>query len=84
MKRSNFKLFKVGLKNSLVRIIIASTTLVVGVSAYLSYQVTDNLILDNLKQNAFLQVQQGVNNIDSWLAIRQAETETLAKRMFEK
>jgi len=78
MKRSDFKLLKTRLKTPLVRVIIAGTTLFVSVSAYFSYQIVRNLILADLQQNAFLQVQEGVNNIDSWLAIRQTEIKTLA------
>ncbi|GAA6617802.1 hypothetical protein [Scytonema sp. NUACC26] len=48
-----------------MRLIIGGTTLIVSVSAYYSYQVLRNLILDNLKQNAFLKVQQGVDEIDA-------------------
>ncbi|MGP1382289.1 MAG: ATP-binding protein [Thainema sp.] len=64
--------------NLLTRLIIGGTTLVVSASAYWSYQVVRNLTLDNLKQNAFLEVQQGVNEIDKWLATHKAEVVTLA------
>ncbi|MBD1929574.1 hypothetical protein H6F74_25525 [Trichocoleus sp. FACHB-90] len=37
-----------------------------------------NLILDNLKQNDLLKVQQEVDEIDGWLATRLAEIETIA------
>ncbi len=65
-------------RNLLMRLIIGGTTLVVSVSAYYSYQVVRNLMLDNLKQNALLQVQQRVDEIDSWLATLKAQMEMLA------
>ena len=37
-----------------------------------------NLILDNLKQNALLKVQQEVDEIDGLLATRLAEIATIA------
>ncbi|MBR8838670.1 MAG: response regulator [Stigonema ocellatum SAG 48.90 = DSM 106950] len=61
-----------------MRLIIGGTTLVVSVSAYYSYQVLRNLILENLEKNAFLEVQQGVDKIDGWLDTRKAEVQTLA------
>ncbi|WP_235006896.1 hypothetical protein [Calothrix rhizosoleniae] len=65
-------------RNFVMQLILGGTTLVVSVSAYYSYQVVRNLMLDNLKQNAFLQVQQKVDEIDSWLAILKARMEMLA------
>jgi PAS domain S-box-containing protein len=65
-------------RNFLVLLIIGSTTLTVSVTAYLSYRVMCGLILDNLKQNAILRVQNGVDEIDNWLATRKAEITTLA------
>jgi len=70
---------KIGSQRRLMaRLIIGGTTLGVSISAYYSYQVVRNLMLDNLKQNAFLQVEQKVNEIDSWLAILKARMEMLA------
>lgn len=65
-------------RNLLMRLIIGGTTMIVSVSAYYSYQVVRNLTLTNLKQNAFLEVQQGVDEVDGWLATRLAEIEALA------
>ena len=65
-------------RNFWVRIIIGSTTLVVSLTAYFSYQIVRNLILDNLRTKAFLEVQQGVNEIDSWLSHKKASLEAIA------
>nr|WP_293104336.1 hypothetical protein [Okeania sp. SIO2F4] len=65
-------------RNFWVRIIIASTTLVVSLTAYFSYQIVRNLILDNLRTKAFLEVQKGVNEIDSWLSHKKASLEAIA------
>lgn len=65
-------------RNLLMRLAIAGTTLAVSIAAYCSYQVVRNLTLDNLKRNAFLEVQQGTVQIDRWLGTRMAEVETIA------
>jgi signal transduction histidine kinase/DNA-binding NarL/FixJ family response regulator len=62
----------------LTRLIIGGTTLVVGVATYFSYQVVHNATLDNLKQNALLQVSLGANEIDQWIALRKSETAAIA------
>ncbi|MGD1807434.1 ATP-binding protein [Dapis sp. BLCC M126] len=64
--------------NFWVRVIIAGTTLFVSFSTYFSYQIVRNLILDNLRDKAFLEVEQGVNEIDSWLSNRKASLEAIA------
>ncbi|MGK7905230.1 MAG: ATP-binding protein [Hormoscilla sp.] len=61
--------------NLLMRLIIASTTLVVSIGAYGSYQAARDSILDNLKEKAVLEVQRGVDEIDEWLAINKAKVE---------
>jgi signal transduction histidine kinase/DNA-binding response OmpR family regulator len=65
-------------RNLLMRLVVGGTTVAVSVAAYFSYQVVRSLMLENLKQNAFLSVQQGSNEIDSWLEVRKAEMEMLA------
>ena len=65
-------------RNFLLRLIIGSTTLIVSASAYGSYQVVRSLLLENLKENALLELQQGANEIDKWLVARQAEIITIA------
>jgi PAS domain S-box-containing protein len=65
-------------RHFLVLLIITSTTLAVSTTALFSYQVLRGLILGNLKQNALLRVQDGVDAIDNWLAIRKAEITAIA------
>ncbi|NET77327.1 hypothetical protein [Okeania hirsuta] len=48
--------------------LVAGTTFVVSIAAFYSYQVVRELILDNLKKNALLEMQRGADNIDQWLA----------------
>ncbi|MEH2406163.1 hybrid sensor histidine kinase/response regulator [Nostoc sp.] len=65
-------------RNLLIRFILDGTTLVVSISAYFSYQAARNLMLKDLRQSAFVEVQRGVTKIDQWLYVRQVEVETLA------
>ena len=62
----------------IVLLAIASTTLAVCTTAFISYRVVRGLILDNLQDNTLLKVQQGTQEIDEWLATRKAEVEGLA------
>lgn len=64
--------------NLVVRLIIAGTTFIVSLSAYYSYEVVRNLLLDNLKENAFLEVQQGAEEIDAWIGRYKAALESSA------
>lgn len=65
-------------RNIFRRIIIGATTVVISLSAYGGYRAMRSLILQNLKENALLEVQQGVNDIDQWLIARKTEVESLA------
>lgn len=65
-------------RSVLTRLIVGGTTLVVGAAAYFSYQIVRNATLENLKQNALLKVNNGVNEIDQWIALRLSETEAIA------
>jgi signal transduction histidine kinase/ActR/RegA family two-component response regulator len=65
-------------RNLIVRLILGSTTIIVSIGAYSSYQIVRNLTLENLREKAFLQVEHGRNEIDAWFASRQAETRTVA------
>ena len=58
--------------NFWLRIILGGTALFVCISSYWSYQAIRNLLLENLKDNALLEVQQGVNEIDDWLSNHKA------------
>lgn len=64
--------------NLLVRLIIGGTTLIVSLSAYYSYQVVRDLLLENLKEKAFLEVQQGAEEIDAWIEKYKAALESSA------
>lgn len=63
-------------RNFVLKIII--TILVVSGQTYYSYQLLRNSFLHSLKQNAILEVQQGVDKIDKWLATQKAETISIA------
>ncbi|MEH2115246.1 hybrid sensor histidine kinase/response regulator [Nostoc sp.] len=65
-------------RNLLIRFILGGTTLIVSISAYFSYQATRNMMLKDLRQSAFLEVQRGVAEIEEWLHVRQVEVQTLA------
>ncbi|MEA5599729.1 hybrid sensor histidine kinase/response regulator [Nostoc sp. UHCC 0252] len=65
-------------RNLLIRFILGGTTLIVSISAYLSYQAARNLMLKDLRHSAFLEVQRGNSEIEEWLHVRQVEVETLA------
>lgn len=61
-----------------MRLVVGGTTLLVGIASYFSYQVVRNSTLENLKQNAFLQVNRGADEIDQWIALRKSEAEAIA------
>src|SRR5919199_1445755 len=65
-------------RNLVVLLVILGTTLAVSATALISYQVGRKLILNNLKQYAFLKAQLGAKELDEWLATRKAEVEMLA------
>ncbi len=65
-------------RSFLTRLIITSTTLVVSIAAYFSYQTVRNMALENLKGNAMFEVKRGVDDVDNWLATLQAKTDILA------
>ena len=65
-------------RSLLTRLIVGGTTILVGMASYVSYQVVRNTNLDNLKQNAFLKVNRGADEIDQWLALRKSETAAIA------
>ncbi len=68
----------------MTRIVLGSTTLIVAVAAYFSHQVLRNAILENLKENAFLKVNVGADEIDKWIALRKSETEAIANLPMNK
>jgi two-component system NtrC family sensor kinase len=64
--------------NLVMRLLIGGTTLAVSLGAYYSYQAVRNVMLESLKKNAFLEVRQGRDDIDRWLANLKVHVETLA------
>ncbi|TAG90352.1 MAG: response regulator [Oscillatoriales cyanobacterium] len=65
-------------RSFLTRLIITSTTLVVSIAAYFSYQTVRNMALENLKGNAMFEVKRGVDDVDNWLATLKAKIDILA------
>jgi two-component system, NtrC family, sensor kinase len=65
-------------RNLLMRLLIASTTLLVSCGAYYSYQLVRNTMLESLKKNAFLELSQGRESLDRWLSNQKIHVETLA------
>jgi two-component system, NtrC family, sensor kinase len=65
-------------RNLVARFLLGGTALVVGMTAYFSYQVMRASTLENLKQKAFLKVDGGTQTIDQWIALRKSETASIA------
>ncbi len=65
-------------RSQIARLIIGCTSLAISIAAYGSYQIVRNLMLDSLKQNAFLEVQQGSQSIERWLVVLAEDMESLA------
>lgn len=73
-----FKRIPQSKRNFWTRLLIGGTALIVSVSAYSSYQVVRNTLLESLKRNAFLEVQQGRDDLDRWLSNLKTHVETLS------
>ncbi len=65
-------------RSFLTRLLITSTTLVVSIAAYFSYQTVRNIVLENLKRNAMFEVKGGVDDVDNWLETLEAKADILA------
>ncbi|MDJ1178120.1 ATP-binding protein [Roseofilum sp. BLCC_M91] len=65
-------------ENLLLKIVVGIMTLGVSMATYYSYQILRNSYLESLKQNAILEVQQGVDRVDKWLGIQKAENAAIA------
>lgn len=63
---------------NLMQFIVGSTTIIVSISAYCSYLAARNMALADIRQNAFLEVRTGVDEIEAWLKVRKVEVQTLA------
>lgn len=59
-------------------LILGGITLGIGVISIVSYWVVRGIILQQLQEKALLQVRQGTDEIDQWLAIGVSEIQTLA------
>ncbi|OUL28426.1 histidine kinase [Nostoc sp. T09] len=59
-------------------LILIGTTFAIGVIGIASYLVVRGLILQQLQEKALLQVRQGTDEIDQWLAICSIEIQTIA------
>ncbi|AUS99949.1 two-component system sensor histidine kinase/response regulator [Nostoc sp. CENA543] len=69
---------KRSLRSVMVRLILGGTIIFVSISAYCSYSAARKLALADIRKNAFLEVQTGVDQIETWLKVRKTEVETLA------
>ena len=69
---------QVSRRSTVARLSIGITILAISSVAYISYRTARNLILDSLKYAALVEVQQGVDEVDEWLAVRKAEVSTMA------
>jgi len=65
-------------RRNVVRIIVGTTALTVGLLGYRGYQVARASLLADLEANAFLEVKSSVREVDSWLGRRKAEMATIA------
>jgi signal transduction histidine kinase len=65
-------------RSFLIRFILGGTTIIVSISAYCSYLAARNMALADIRQNAFLEVQRGSDEIEAWLKVRKVEVKTLA------
>ncbi|KGF72065.1 hypothetical protein DO97_12395 [Neosynechococcus sphagnicola sy1] len=75
--RSTTLLFETRKKN-LSLLLIGSSVLTVGAIAFASYWVIRGLILDSLRERAILTVRSSSEKIDTWLAGRMSEIQTIA------
>ncbi|MEM9088039.1 MAG: ATP-binding protein [Cyanobacteria bacterium P01_F01_bin.53] len=58
--------------------LVGAIAIGVGVAAYASHRALRGLLLTSAQQNAQLEVQQSIDDLDQWLIARQTEVETLA------
>ncbi|MEO1148464.1 MAG: cache domain-containing protein, partial [Cyanobacteria bacterium J06638_22] len=65
-------------KSMWTRVILGGTAVFVCVASYWSYQRVRNLLLEDLQEKAFLEVQQGANEIDQWLEDKKATLSAIA------
>lgn len=63
---------------NLLRLMSFGIALSVGISAYWSYRIVRQLLLDSLRDNALAEVQSSADKIDQWLVARKAEIRVLS------
>jgi two-component system, NtrC family, sensor kinase len=61
-----------------LRVGLGLLTIAISIGAYMGYQSLRSLMLDNLKQNALLQVETKTHEIDHWLGSLKTRVEMLA------
>lgn len=67
------------LRTLLVLLLISTATVGVGITAYFSYRIIHDLLLNTLQSNALTTVRQIGSDLDGWLAVRKAELTMLAQ-----
>ncbi|MBE9062261.1 ATP-binding protein [cf. Phormidesmis sp. LEGE 11477] len=65
-------------KTAWTKLILGGTAVFVCTASYLSYQRVRNLTLQDLQDKAFLEVQQGANEIDSWIENKKSALAAIA------
>ena len=61
-----------------MRLLLGGATIITGLTAYVSYAVTRDLLLNSIKANVLENIQQSGNQVDKWLLTRKTEVQTLA------
>ena len=65
-------------KTGWTKLLLGGTAIFVCTASYWSYQRVRNLVLEDLQAKAFLEVQQGANEIDSWLGDKKSALAAIA------
>ncbi|MGC9503695.1 response regulator [Baaleninema sp.] len=65
-------------RHLLVYLMLGSLAVGVSLTAWLSYQVVRELLLDHLKQSASTALQEGVNEIDDWFTTQKTYIEAIS------
>jgi two-component system, NtrC family, sensor kinase len=65
-------------RNLMIPLMLMGTTFTFGAIAIASYHMVRELIVEQLKEKALLEVRRGADDIDQWLAIQRTEVQTLA------
>ncbi|MDZ8054115.1 MAG: ATP-binding protein [Aulosira sp. ZfuVER01] len=76
--RQSIPVPKKQLPNLKTPLILIGSTLAIGVIGIASYLIVRELIVQQLQEKALLQVRQGTDEIDQWLAICSIEIQTIA------